>query len=93
MPRLKNDSNATSTATVGFEQKLWAAADALRNNMDAAEYKHVVLGRPGEKSAAILIHDLGQLPRWNSNSPNDDVIASSNDLSTKRWTRWGRRCG
>ena len=24
--------------------KLWQAADALRNNMDAAEYKHVVLG-------------------------------------------------
>ena len=23
---------------------MWAAADALRNNMDAAEYKHVVLG-------------------------------------------------
>ena len=33
----------TSTA-IGFEPKLWAAADALRNNMDAAEYKHVVLG-------------------------------------------------
>jgi len=33
-----------STAAVGFEYKLWAAADALRNNMDAAEYKHVVLG-------------------------------------------------
>lgn len=29
---------------IGFEAKLWAAADALRNNMDAAEYKHVVLG-------------------------------------------------
>ena len=27
-----------------FEARLWAAADALRNNMDAAEYKHVVLG-------------------------------------------------
>lgn len=27
-----------------FEQKLWQAADKLRNNMDAAEYKHVVLG-------------------------------------------------
>jgi len=27
-----------------LEQKLWAAADKLRNNMDAAEYKHVVLG-------------------------------------------------
>jgi len=27
-----------------FEAKLWATADALRNNMDAAEYKHAVLG-------------------------------------------------
>ena len=33
-----------TSATLGFEAKLWAAADALRNNMDAAEYKHVVLG-------------------------------------------------
>lgn len=29
---------------LGFEQKLWTAADKMRNNMDAAEYKHVVLG-------------------------------------------------
>src|SRR5438128_7999917 len=33
-----------SAARLGFEAKLWQAADALRNNMDAAEYKHVVLG-------------------------------------------------
>ncbi|MBK6458207.1 MAG: SAM-dependent DNA methyltransferase [Gemmatimonadetes bacterium] len=33
-----------TSANLGFEAKLWAAADALRNNMDAAEYKHVVLG-------------------------------------------------
>jgi len=44
MARPKKNTTASSTATVGFEQKLWAAADALRNNMDAAEYKHVVLG-------------------------------------------------
>ena len=31
-------------ANLGFEEKLWKAADKLRNNMDAAEYKHVVLG-------------------------------------------------
>jgi type I restriction enzyme M protein len=36
--------NTDTTANLGFEAKLWAAADALRNNMDAAEYKHVVLG-------------------------------------------------
>lgn len=32
------------TTNVGFEEKLWQAADKLRSNMDAAEYKHVVLG-------------------------------------------------
>jgi type I restriction enzyme M protein len=37
----KSNSNG---ANLGFEAKLWATADALRNNMDAAEYKHVVLG-------------------------------------------------
>jgi len=39
-PKTKNNT----TTNVGFEAQLWAAADALRNNMDAAEYKHVVLG-------------------------------------------------
>jgi type I restriction enzyme M protein len=33
-----------TTANLGFEAKLWLTADKLRNNMDAAEYKHVVLG-------------------------------------------------
>ena len=31
-------------ANLGFEAKLWLAADKLRGHMDAAEYKHVVLG-------------------------------------------------
>ena len=31
-------------ANLGFEPTLWLAADKLRNNMDAGEYKHVVLG-------------------------------------------------
>ena len=45
MARTKsNGTNETSTATIGFEAKLWLTADKLRNNMDAAEYKHVILG-------------------------------------------------
>src|SRR6266566_9525391 len=41
----RTPANTSDTgANLGFEAKLWAAADALRNNMDAAEYKHVVLG-------------------------------------------------
>ncbi len=43
MAKQKTKKNDTG-ANLGFEAKLWAAADALRNNMDAAEYKHVVLG-------------------------------------------------
>jgi type I restriction enzyme M protein len=34
----------TNSASIGFEQQIWGAADILRGNMDAAEYKHVVLG-------------------------------------------------
>ncbi|OHV83317.1 class I SAM-dependent DNA methyltransferase [Ensifer sp. LCM 4579] len=39
----KPEGGKNSTA-LGFEAKLWAMADKLRSNMDAAEYKHVVLG-------------------------------------------------
>src|SRR5438034_11674761 len=37
-------SSNNNSANIGFEEKLWAAADKLRSNMDASEYKHVVLG-------------------------------------------------
>ena len=41
----KQKSNKTSNgANVGYEAELWQMADALRGSMDAAEYKHVVLG-------------------------------------------------
>jgi type I restriction enzyme M protein len=44
-PRKKPaNGNGKIAATLGFEALLWSMADALRNNMDAAEYKHVVLG-------------------------------------------------
>ena len=38
------DSESSNGATTGYEAKLWQMADALRGSMDAAEYKHVVLG-------------------------------------------------
>ena len=36
--------NTSNGDTLGLEAMPWQTADALRNNMDAAEYKHVVLG-------------------------------------------------
>jgi type I restriction enzyme M protein len=44
MATRKKKSSSAAHGALGLEAKLWAAADALRNNMDAAEYKHVVLG-------------------------------------------------
>ena len=37
-------THSDSGATTGYETALWAMADTLRGSMDAAEYKHVVLG-------------------------------------------------
>ena len=31
------------TISIGFEEKIWKAADILRGNIDAAQYKGVVL--------------------------------------------------
>ena len=38
------ETGQTTAANVGYEAQLWQMADALRGSMDAAEYKHVVLG-------------------------------------------------
>src|SRR4029077_666333 len=44
MARPKSTTKKDATAHLGFEAKLRLTADKLRNNMDAAEYKHGVLG-------------------------------------------------
>jgi type I restriction enzyme M protein len=41
-----------------LEKTLWAAADKLRSNMDAAEYKHVVLGLIFLKYISDAFYDL-----------------------------------
>ena len=40
-PTTESSGNSAST---GYESDLWRMADALRGSMDAADYKHVVLG-------------------------------------------------
>ena len=44
MAKSNNTQNNGTSANLGFETKLWAAADKLRGHMDAGEYKHVMLG-------------------------------------------------
>jgi hypothetical protein len=42
--RPKKANGPNGGANLGFEAKMWLAADELRGQVDAAEYKHVVLG-------------------------------------------------
>src|ERR1700693_1145189 len=42
--RMARKKTADDGAALGFEEKLWLAADKLRGSMDVAEDKHVVLG-------------------------------------------------
>ena len=40
----KKTQDTDNGAVTGYERELWQMADTLRGSMDAAEYKHVVLG-------------------------------------------------
>jgi type I restriction-modification system DNA methylase subunit len=40
----KARNNNATTKEEPIEKQLWKAADKLRKNIDAAEYKHIVLG-------------------------------------------------
>ena len=42
--KLQKKADNGTTANLGFESELWKAADAMRGNLESAEYKHVVLG-------------------------------------------------
>ena len=42
MPSKYKNTASGQSASLGFEAKLWFSADKLHDNMDAAEYKHVV---------------------------------------------------
>jgi type I restriction enzyme M protein len=48
MGRPKGSKNKQTTATntqeIGFEEKIWQAADRMRGHIDPSEYKNVVLG-------------------------------------------------
>ena len=60
------ESNNQQGANLGFEAKLFLAADKLRGSMDASEYKHVALGLVFLK----YISDLNRTKLSNFAQPN-----------------------
>jgi type I restriction enzyme M protein len=66
-----------------FEQMLWQAADKLRKNIDAAEYKHVVLGLLFLKYVSDAFEELHQKilnkeGEFAYDDPEDRLVYSSN---------------
>ncbi|CAH1905368.1 putative type I restriction enzyme HindVIIP M protein [Candidatus Nitrotoga sp. HW29] len=93
MAKAASKSN-DSSANIGFEAKLWLAADKLRNNMDAAEYKHVVLGLifikyisdAFEEMRAKLIAGKGE---YKGSDPEDaDEYRAENVFWVPKEARW-----
>lgn len=52
--------NSTPVSNAALAKKLWEAADTLRGNVDAAEYKHVALGLIFLKYISDSFEDLHQ---------------------------------
>lgn len=73
-----------------IEQKLWQAADKLRNNMDAAEYKHVVLGLIFLKYVSDAFEEKhAELSRTLNADPEDkDEYLSENIFWVPKEARW-----
>ena len=79
------------TDNSSFEQKLFKAADKLRKNIDAAEYKHVVLGliflKYISESFSELYHKL-EADEWSDPEDRDEYIAV-NTFFVPKQARWG----
>ena len=78
-------------ATTGYEGQLWRMADALRGSMDAAEYKHVVLGLIFLKyiSDAFEERHAAVLAEWGTEAAEDrDEYIAENIFWVPPEARW-----
>ena len=78
-------------ATTGYEKQLWRMADALRGSMDAAEYKHVVLGLIFLKyiSDAFEERHAAVLAEWGTEAAEDrDEYIAENIFWVPPEARW-----
>jgi type I restriction enzyme M protein len=94
-PRGRKPSKAASSANLGFEDKLWAAADKLRGHMDASEYKHVVLGLIFLKYISDAFEELrSSLERDPGSNPDDrDYYLADNVFWVPEEARWSGPSG
>ncbi|MGI9014002.1 MAG: N-6 DNA methylase [Phycisphaerales bacterium] len=86
-------SNAPTTTDLDYADTLWKAADALRGQVDAAEYKHVVLGLLFLKYISDSFesrHDelKAELEADNITGPQAEALLESRDEYTAERIYW-----
>ena len=90
--RIHSEIKPQSTgATTGYEAQLWQMANALRGSMDAAEYKHVVLGLIFLKyiSDAFAERHAAVLAEWGQDAAEDrDEYIAENIFWVPPEARW-----
>lgn len=88
----KQSSKIATGANLGFEEKLWASADKLRGHIDAAEYKHVVLGLVFLKYVSDAFQELyDRLAEDQESDPEDrDEYLGENVFWVPKEARWGK---
>jgi type I restriction enzyme M protein len=89
MARKRRQQNGNG-ASLGFEEKLWQAADKLRGHVDAAEYKHVVLGLVFLKyiSDSFEEHRQKLLATAGAGPEDRDEYAADNVFWVPKEARW-----
>lgn len=75
---------------INFNEKLWQSADKLRSNMDAAEYKHIVLGLIFLKYISDAFNELyKKLSAERGADPEDvDEYRAENVFYVPKKARW-----
>jgi len=89
-PARASKTNAAASAVLGFEEKLWLAADKLRGSMDPGEYKHVVLGLIFLKYISDAFEEkFAQLRDEENADPEDrDEYEAANVFWVPKQARW-----
>ena len=93
-PQLRRAGASGNGATTGHEAELWRMADTLRGSMDAAEYKHVVLGLIFLKYISDAFEERRarlETERADGADPEDpDEYRAENIFWVPAESRWGR---
>jgi type I restriction enzyme M protein len=85
-------SNKTNGIPADLESKLWSAADKLRGHLDAADYKHVVLGLIFLKYISDAFQELyNRLAADEYADPEDrDEYLAENSFFVPEDARWAK---